>query len=366
LKVVHFGKYYPPYQGGMETFLATLCKGLINEGLKCEVLVSNDGMNGYQHSDDGVLVRRMRTFGTFKSQPICPEGFVALRGVRADIIHLHHPNPLAEFGYFLCQPKGRLVVTYHSDIVNQVWLSKMYAPVLSYILDKADAIIATSWDYVASSPILPKYQKKIRVIHLACKVTADGGPKKNILERESRPEPQYLFVGRLVPYKGLPVLFEALQHVPGILWIVGTGPREEMLKNQVAELSLNRRVEFLGNISDQEKFQRLVSCDALILPSINRAEAFGIVLLEAMAMGRPVVVSDLPTGVRVVVKHGVNGLRFPTGDARALAATLKRLIDNPEEARRMGEAGREMVKNYSVGQMVKNYVQLYSELCNGG
>jgi glycosyltransferase involved in cell wall biosynthesis len=363
MRVVHFGKFYPPKRGGMESFLAGLCQGLVKKGVECEVIVARDRHDPSDHDHDGVVVRRLRSLGTLRSVPLCPAALGAWRGIQADIIHLHHPNPLAEISYLFSQPRGRLVVTYHSDIVSQPWLSKLYAPLLSSIIERAAVIVATSPQYAASSVFLQRYREKVRIIPLGCHIpdygTCGGAPDQR------RSNPQYFFLGRLVPYKGIPVLLEALRYLPGSLWIGGTGPLEGKLKKQVAQFNVWGRVEFLGNISEEEKFQRLAASDVVVLPSLTRAEAFGIVLLEAMAVGRPVVVSDLPTGVRMLVKDGVNGLRFPPGNARALAAAIRRLIDDPQEAARMGEAGRRLVQEqYTTEQMVDHYFQLYQELCH--
>jgi len=361
MKVIHFGKYYPPHRGGMESFLAALCRGLIKRGVACEAIVAADGEHPSVAEDAGVQVRRLRSWGTFRSLPVCPEAMSALRGLRADIINLHHPNPMADISYLLAQPEARLVVTYHSDIISQPWLSRLYAPFLHKILDRADAIVATSHHYIDSSPVLQRYRRKIRIIPLG--FDPPDFAMDEFLDNQRGNEPQYFFVGRLVPYKGVPVLLEALQYTAGRLLIGGTGPWEKNLKQQVALAKLQDRVKFLGNISEAEKFQHLAGCDVFVLPSINRAEAFGMVLLEAMAMGRPVVVSDLPTGVRLLVQDGVNGFRFPPGEAPALARILRYLADNPAQAKRLGESGRQLVREeYTVDRMVNRYFDLYDEL----
>jgi rhamnosyl/mannosyltransferase len=364
MRVVHFGKFYPPHRGGMESFLEMLCQGLVRKGMECEVIVAQDKDDPpiLSSNANGVRIRRMRSVGTIRSLSICPAAIRILRGLEADIINLHHPNPLAEISYSLAKPKGRLVVTYHSDIVSQALLRKLHSPLMNRILDKADAIVATSTQYVASSPVLRKYPKKIHIIPLGLNISHFENAKPFPFRKSGYP--QYFFVGRLVPYKGVSVLLEALQYVLGNLWIAGTGPLEEKLKAQVADANLGSRVDFLGNISEEEKYQRLAACDVFVLPSFTRAEAFGIVLLEAMAMGRPVVVSDLPTGVQLLVNHGVNGFRFPPGNAKALAASLQLLINNPMEAKRMGEAGRQLVQEqYTATHMVDRYLDLYRDLC---
>jgi len=366
VQVVHFGKYYPPYRGGIETVLATLCEGLGQRGVNCEVIVASEGGTPGVARHNGVLVRRLRSFGTLCYVPLCPSALTALRCVQADIIHLHHPNPLADLSYFLNRPRGRLVVSYHSDIaVEEGWLSRLsrgHAPLLDLILSRAEVIVAASPQYAATSPVLCRFREKVRIIPYGCHLP-DALPA-TLPQQGRRTGPHYLFIGRLVPYKGVPVLLQAMTQVSGTLWIAGRGPLEGELREQAARARLGDRVEFLGKISEEEKFRRLAACDLLVLPSINRAEAFGMVILEAMAMGRPVVASDLPSGVRMLVQDGVNGVRFPPGDAGALAAVLQRLGGNPGALREMGQRGRQLfLEQYRAPRMVERYHDLYREVC---
>jgi rhamnosyl/mannosyltransferase len=363
LRVLHFGKFYPPHRGGMETVVASLCRGLAAKGLDCRVIAADDGSGARSFSADGVRIRRLRSFGTVNSLPICPGAVCALRGIEADVVNLHHPNPLADISCLLSNANARIVVTYHSDIIRQRRLSRLHSPLLRQTLRRADAIVATSAQYAASSPVLKEFRRKVRVIPLG--YSPPSAASTHAAFDGARREPQYLFIGRLVPYKGIPVLLQALQMVPGRLWIVGTGPLKAALEGLPARAALDGRIEFLGDVSEEEKLCRLSECDALVLPSTSRAEAFGIVLLEAMAMSRPVVVSDLPTGVRMLVEDGVNGYRFPPGDAAALAASLQRLASDPARARQMGDEGRRrFLERWTMDRMVNAYVQLYDALCS--
>ena len=360
LTALHFGKFYPPHRGGMELMVATLCRGLVRRGVGCRVVVAADGRTAREALDQGVRVSGLRSLGTVLSTPICPAAAWALRGVQADVVNLHHPNPLADLSCALSQFDGRLVVTYHSDVVRQRRAGRLHALLLHRTLGRADAIVVTSPQYAESSVPLRPFRRKVQVIPL-------GLP--SVPEVRTRPpfgagEPRYLFVGRLVPYKGLPVLLEALRRARGRLWIIGSGPLEEALRRQAAEPGLADRVEFLGALSERAKWERLAACDALVLPSVTRAEAFGLVLLEAMAMARPIVVSDLPTGVRMLVRERVNGLRVPPGDPGALAEALEALASDPLSAQRMGRQGRRMFRQrWTADHMIERYVDLYEELC---
>lgn len=253
------------------------------------------------------------------------------------------------------------MITYHSDIITQGRLAFLYQPLLYRVLERAAAIVATSPHYMDSSPVLSRLRDKVTIIPLGI----DPPPPQWLNYPWPRPsdEPVFLFLGRLVPYKGLEVLLQALTQVPGRLWVAGSGPMAAAIRQKAFSLGLDGRVEFLGNISEEEKWRRLAACDALVLPSLTRAEAFGIVLLEAMASGKPVVVSDLKSGVRLLVQDGINGFRVPPGDPQALAAALTRLAANPEEARQLGAAGQErFYRHFTAGAMVEGYYRLYQHL----
>jgi len=361
MKVVHFGKFYAPHRGGMETMLAALCQGLAKRGVECEVVVSDEPGRPGAREETGIHLRRLKCLGVVRSVPMCPEAPWALRGVAADVIHIHHPNPLADACLRVSEPEGRIVVTYHSDVVGHGVLGSIYEPLARRTLELADAIAVSSAEYAESSPVLPDFREKWRVIPygIDCpEVNARRAPFSD----PSR-EPQYLFLGRLVPYKGVSVLIRAMRRAPGRAWIAGSGPLEDRLRREAAEAGVADRVEFLGSLTEEEKWKWLEACDVLVLPSVTRAEAFGIVLLEAMAMGRPVVVSDLPTGIRALVQDGVNGRRFAPGDDDALAEVLKELAADPRRAWRMGEEGARMVREYwTTEQMVERYLGLYHEV----
>jgi rhamnosyl/mannosyltransferase len=346
----------------MEAVVASLCRGLIGRGVDCRVVVASDGNGSVATRDCGVRVRHMRSFGMLDSMPICPEALSVLRTLDVDVINLHHPNPLADISFLASNARARLVVTYHSDIVRQRTLGMLHGPLLRRTLRRADAIVATSPQYAASSPVLRDFRDKIHIIPLGLTPPPPAGWRAPF--DGSPAGPQYLFVGRLVAYKGIPILLEALRRVPGCLWIAGSGPLQGELRALAVRLGLRRRVELLGDVSEEEKLRRLSQCDAVVLPSTTRAEAFGIVLLEAMAMARPVVVSDLPTGVQMLVEEGANGYLFTPGSAAALADALRRLAAGPARAREMGEEGRRrLLDRWTTEHMVQRYVRLYERLC---
>ena len=349
----------------METFLKDLCVGLVNRGIDCGAIAASSNHHSNSIHDLGVDVRLLANLATIKSLAVCPEALWALRGVDAQILNIHHPNPLADVSYLFSDFKGKLVVTYQSDTLGKGFLGQVSSPLLHYVLKRADAIITSSPHYLDSSPILQSYRKKVCIIPLGI----DIKPLNRDLPYRDRPVrsiPHYLFIGRLVPYKGISVLIQALREIPCNLEIVGTGPLQPELVKLARLSGVSERVSFLGNVTEEEKLSRLAECDALILPSISRAEAYSIVLLEAMAMECPVIVSDLPSGVRMLVKDGVNGYRFEPGNAEALALTLNKLAQDPQLAAQMGRNGRRLLEeNWTIERTVEKYVKLYEQVLDG-
>jgi rhamnosyl/mannosyltransferase len=175
-----------------------------------------------------------------------------------------------------------------------------------------------------------------------------------------------LFVGVLRYYKGLGVLLQAMTKVQGELLIVGRGEESTALATRAKQLSIADRVHFLGEISESRLRILRHACDVFVLPSLDRCEAFGIAQLEAMACGKPVVCSDLPTGVRFVNQHGVTGLLVPPGNPEALAEALNRLLDDPGLRDRMGRAARERVeREFRAERMISSTLEVYREVLAG-
>jgi rhamnosyl/mannosyltransferase len=176
-----------------------------------------------------------------------------------------------------------------------------------------------------------------------------------------------MFLGVLRYYKGLDVLLHAMTGVAGHLLVVGRGPHRAAVERLVRRLGLQERVTLTGEVSDARRRVLLHASDLLVLPSIDRSEAFGIAQLEAMACGKPVVSSDLPTGVRAVNRHGVTGLLVPPGDADALARALSRVLDDAALRAELGEAARRRVEeHFTAERMVAETLSLYDEVLAQG
>lgn len=361
LKVVHVGKFYPPYSGGMESHLATLCGELVND-VDLRVIVANDGRETVSETVDGVPVLRIGTALWISSATVNPGMAAAIRESRADVVHLHHPNPTGVLSYLASGSRAPLVVTYHSDIVRQRVLRTLFSPVQHRFLRRAHAIIASSPDYAASSPVLQRHADRVRVIPFGIRPDDAGTPDSATVAmlRERYGARVVLAVGRLVYYKGFDYLVRAMDSVDGHLVIVGDGPMHGELERLAAEHGIADRVTLAGRVDSVAS--HYAAADVFALPATARSEAFGLVQLEAMAAGLPVVNTQIPSGVPFVSRDGQTGLTVPPRDPAALAAALTRLLDDAGLRTRLGRAARERVSTeFSAERMARDTLALYHE-----
>lgn len=360
-RVLHIGKYYPPHVGGMETHVRSLCKELRRD-IEVEVIVANDNRNTIEETIEGVKVTRVGTLLNFAAAPVCLGMVRKIRETDADIVHLHLPNPTAILAYIVSRHSGRLIVTYHSDIIRQKLLGAAFWPFLRHILKKAQVIIVGSPNYIETSRILSKFRDK-------CRVVPFGIPFEEFQQRNTEEVAKIrklygtrivLGVGRLVYYKGFEYLIRAMKEVPGHLLIIGDGPLRGELEREAKTCGLSERVSFLRDVKDLRPFYQ--AADVFVLSSIARSEAFGIVQLEAMACGVPVVNTSLDSGVTFVSRHGLTGLTVPPEDASALGQAIGTLLDDPALRAKMGAAGRERVEQeFSLKVMTRKTLELYGK-----
>ncbi|MFH1953706.1 MAG: glycosyltransferase [Pseudomonadota bacterium] len=371
LKVLQVYKdYYPPVVGGVEGHINLLANGLKDRGIKVEVLVSNTRAKLETENINGIRIVKVPQLGRFASAPLNVSLFLWVRrlGKGADVIHFHFPNPTGEIASLIAGLSSKTVVTYHSDIVRQARLAKLYSPLLRRFLKGADSIIATSPNYVQSSEVLHQFRDKCKVIPFGIDLSRfapNANTERQVTSiRRNYEGPIALFIGKFRYYKGLYVLLEAMKMVEGSLLLVGIGPMERDLKKRVAaDNELKNKVFFLGELSDQDIVSHLHACDVFVFPSIFRSEAFGIVLLEAMACGKPLVSTELGTGTSFVNQHQETGLVVPPNDAKALAGAINYLFVNLEVRERFGKAARERVEKYfCLDKMVEDVIRTYQDI----
>lgn len=364
MNVLHIYKAYPPVVGGIEHHLRLLAEAQARRNLDVTVLVASAVGRASVQEENGVRVIRARSWGTVASAPLSPGLVNWVRRITPDVTHLQFPYPPGELAHRLFG-RGRVtIVTYQSDIVRQRWLGKLYSPLIRRLLDDADRVLVTSPMYVQSSPYLRRMTKSCRMVPLGIdpKPFQSVDPQRADQIRRREGSPLVLFVGRLRYYKGVDVLIEAAPRIDARILVVGAGPMERQWRRLAAKSSATSRIRFLGQVPDDELPLYYAAADVVVLPSSHRSEAFGQVLLEAMAAGRPVVSTELGTGTSFVNQHGETGMVVAVGDADALAEAVNTLLLDPERRRRMGTNGRQRVlEEFRVEQMVDRTIDVYRE-----
>jgi rhamnosyl/mannosyltransferase len=343
MRVLHAAKFYPPALGGMETVVQLLCDGTAGDW-DVRVVVANESWHTIEERCDRVRVERARSFGRVVSVPLCPSLPFHLWRERVDCVVLHEPNPIAGSALFLRTPAPRLIIWHHSDLVRPRWAHSTYGRLQRALYRRAECVIVSN-PITAARSLTVRHARRVAVIPYGIDLTRyqrlDPVAQARVEElRAQTPGPNILFVGRFVYYKGLDVLINAMTRCPGTLTIVGDGPLEGALRAQVATLGLEGRVRFAGRASHADLPAYYRATDLFVLPSVAETEAYGVVQIEAMAAGVPVVSTNLPTGVPWVNQHGVTGLIVPPGDAAALADALRALIEDPPRRARLGDNGR--------------------------
>ncbi|MCC6192321.1 MAG: glycosyltransferase, partial [Anaerolineales bacterium] len=356
---------YYPILGGIENHVRLLAETQAAAGHAVSVLVTSRDRRTHVDRRGGVRVLYAGRVATVASTPLSFALPLLLRRECPDIAHLHFPYPLGDLAQALFGRARRTIITYHSDIVRQKQLLRLYAPVLRRSLAGAAAIIATSPNYVATSPFLAPVASRCAVIPLGVPAErfAAADPAAVAAIHARYPGPLLLFVGQLRYYKGLEVLIQAMQALPGAtVLLVGEDrtARRAALEALSASLGVGGQVRFLGRQADENLPALYHAADVFVLPAVERSEAFGTVQLEAMAAGRPVVSSDVGTGVAWVNQHEITGLVVQPRRPDELAAALQRLLADPALRARLGAAGQERVRvHFTQARMLAEIDALY-------
>ncbi|HAJ34040.1 MAG TPA: mannosyltransferase [Candidatus Atribacteria bacterium] len=366
MKVLQINKLYYPWIGGVEKVIQDIAEGLQGK-VDMEVLTCQPIGRGSEQLINKVKVIKASSLGIYWGMPVSFTFpfLLAWKSQKADILHFHLPFPLGVLSYLLmASKKKKVVVTYHSDIVRQERLMRFYKPFLHRFLKRADKILPTSPNLVKSSKYLSPYKDKCTVVPLSIDLNEFGHLIKKKLDLGFSPDEKIvLFVGRLNYYKGLEYLIEAIQEVESKLLIVGEGEMRERLEQKVKSLGVEQKIVFLGKVSGEELKYCYQICDLFVLPSIEPSEAFGIVQMEAMAYGKPVVNTNLPTGVPYVSINGETGFTVPPRDAKALAKAINKILNDKELATKFSKnALKRVKKKFSKEKMLESIYQIYNEL----
>lgn len=365
MRVVHVYKDYYPVAGGIENTVRMLATELARRpGFEMVVLTTNTGPRTERLTIDGVEVIKAGRQLAVASTPISLPLLVEMGRLKPDIAHLHFPYPWGEVAYLL-SGRGRMVLSYHSDIVKQGRLLRFYEPFLWRVLDRAEVIVATSPNYVESSPYLRRFVSKCTVVPCGVDIARFErvDPARVDALKNWFGHPLVLFVGVFRYYKGLPYLIEAMKHVDARLVLVGRGPLEGTLRSRAAEIGLGDKVVFAGFVPDEDLAAYYHAADVYVLPASHRSEALGISTMEAMACGVPVVTTELGTGTSYVNLDGLTGLVVPPANPLALAGAINRLLADGDLRRKMGQAGRDRVRRvFSKEVVVDQMAELYGKV----
>jgi rhamnosyl/mannosyltransferase len=365
LKVLHFFKtYLPDSFTGTERVIWEIAEGTARYGIETEVLSLSREPAQRSVAIGSHFAHKVRLDFSLASTDFSFSAPSALSrlAAKADVVHYHFPYPFADLVHFLSRVRRPFVVTYHSDVVRQKRLLQAYRPLMLAFLARADRIVATSPNYLASSTELQRYRDKVTVIPIGIDANAMPVPDAALLQRwrERLPPRFFLFVGALRYYKGLTYLLEAARASGLPVVIAGDGEEGARLRAAVEGMG---NVTFVGHVSDEDKAALLALSHAFVFPSHLRSEAFGVALLEAAAVGRPLISCEIGTGTSYVNIAGETGLVIPPADSAALAGAMQKLWGDDAMAARMGAAAKlRALTVFSADKMAADYAALYRQV----
>ena len=340
MKVLQLGKFYP-IRGGVEKVMWDLTEGLSAAGVTCDMLCARLRGDGPDERDKALYqgggIFRFNEYGRVICVPawtkkaatmIAPAmiGWLRKHAAEYSIIHVHHPDPMAALALRLSGYKGKVVLHWHSDIVSQRFFLALYKPLQAWLIRRADRILGTTPVYIASSPYLKEVQEKCGYVPIGIDPIRYDADRVEAIRARNAGKTLLFSLGRLVPYKGFSYLIEAMSLLPERFHLIlgGKGPLKEALEAQIREKNLQHRVNLLtGYIPDETVYALYGAADIFVLPSVMKTEAFGIVQIEAMSCGTPVVATRIPeSGVSWVNEEGVSGRNAVPEDARSLADAI--------------------------------------------
>lgn len=379
-RIIHLSKYYPPAPGGIETHVQTLARSQAALGAEVHVVC----VNGFDQQgrlskrtktvnemDGDVSVTRLGRLSSLARLDICPElpsKLCQLVNEPNTLLHLHTPNPTMLLALTTLHKRVPLVITHHSDIVKQKILKYLLRPFEYLVYNQTSQILTTSSQYIPGSKFLQLYRHKLSYLPLGLDFSNYMKPNQRAVAfshslKEKYAGPIWLAVGRLVYYKALHIAIEALSLVSGTLMIIGVGPLEQQLKTLAKNLGVEDRIVWLGHVTEDQLVGAYHAATSLWFPSNLRSEGFGLVQVEAMASGCPVINANIPcSGVPWVSRNEQEGLTVPINDPVALARSAKRLLDEPGLRNRLVTESYKRAKYFNHRTMTQRSFELYEEV----
>ncbi len=372
LRICHLGKFYPPAPGGIETHVRTLALAQADLGANVQVFCMRHDPGPTTTEWDGpVEVTRFGRALSAAKLDYCPDLVAALRDVDADVLHMQVPNPTMILALLAARPRLPLVVMYQSDVIRQRLRSLLFRPIERLAYRQVRAIVASSPTYPGGSSFLRSYGDRLQVLPMGIDLKPylepsleDRDEAMRIQVRHGRGGPIWLGAGRMVYYKGFHNAIRALTRVPGTLLLAGDGPERQALEDEAKELGVSDRVVFLGNLHYRAIVPYYLAATAFWFPSNARSEAFGLVQVEAMACGCPVINTAIPhSGVSWVSLHDQTGLTVPINDPLAFANAAQRLLNEPGLRDRLSEGARRRASaEFDHRVMAQRSLDLYDEV----
>lgn len=376
MKILQINKLYYPHIGGIEKIVQQITEGLNKKNnLDIEVLCCQSNGERKVEKINKIKIWRAASFGIFFSMPLSLDFFKLFKNLfkKADLIDLHHPFPLADLAIFLFKPKTNLIIHYHSDIIKQKIFAFLLKPFIFYSLKKAKKIVVSNPNLIKNSPYLKKFQNKCQVIPFG--VDLEKFKKTPIQELEiQKIKEKYgnfvLFVGRLIYYKGVEYLIKAMKDVKANLVIIGQGPRENMLKAISQKLTafwvksekLKVKTFFIPKLNEKDLINFFHACQLFVLPSVFKSEAFGIVLIEAMICGKPIISTELRTGTSWVNQNNKTGFVVKPKNSQELFLTIQKIITDKKLTKIMGKnAFERAIEVFNLDKMLKSTKKIYLE-----
>lgn len=368
MKILHTVKHAYPSTGGMESVVNDIVEGINTLDSNFDFTVYSNSYKNQMHFErfvhNGICYVKERTFGHFKSQPLTIYYRELSKLIEQhDIIHHHYPFPNMEFNLVnkikLLKNK-KLIITWHANVGQSRWKSfeKVYDPLIRKLLDRAESIVVTSPQLVENSLLLPIYEKKIEVIPLSYSKRFSASDQTARYMESGNPM-KILFVGRLRAYKGLDVAIRAIKDLHVKFSIVGNGEHSNSLQRLVKELNMLEKVTFYEDLDNAQVEEMYNKSDLFLLPSVNEAEAFGVVQLEAMANGLPVINTNLKSGVPFVSLNNITGLTVTPKSVTELNNAIKRIMDDPVLYNSFSKNALKRVEEFSQEKLCDSYLSLY-------
>lgn len=367
-KILQLGKFYPIY-GGVEKVEFELMLGLSEKNIKCDMLCAAlEGESKKYEFNDKAKLYTCHSWIKAAATMISPAMILTLRKCKNDydVIHIHHPDPMASLALLMSGYKGKVVLHWHSDILKQKLLLRFYKPLQDWVIKRADLIVGTSPIYLKESKYLKNVQQKTICVPIGVEAIKPEGDKVSVIREKYKGKKIVFSLGRLVAYKGFKYLIDAASYLSEnfVILIGGTGPLKEELENQIKESRLEDKVKLVGRISDEMLPSYYGACDVFCLSSIMKTEAFGIVQIEAMSCGKPIVATNIPqSGVPFVNAHGESGLNVEPSNAEDLARAIMDITKDPETYNYYSSGARHRYNElFTKEKMIENSINLYNNL----